>query len=192
MHIRCKCSGGSQGGWLGFRAAAAGGRFLQARGHGARRLGFSNANLGTWEQWEPVAGDPGPPWACLRLSFCNRRRAQVLALIPVLSPSSHRCCSVPQYPVPCFKALESCGELVARNPGLHKTLAHLRLSFCRHPPAVGRCITPCHHLGILSTQFWRMAAVLHHIYSIPVPEPAALWDVNKRLTIHRSRAVPLT
>lgn len=74
------CPGALQGAWLGLRAAAAGGRFLQARRHGTRRLGFSNANLGVWEQWEPVAGDPGPPWARLRLSFCNRQLPQVWAL----------------------------------------------------------------------------------------------------------------
>lgn len=69
-----------QGTWLGFRAAAAEDRFLQARRRGAGRLGFSNANLGTWEQWELVAGDPTPPWARLRLSLRSRRLPQVGAV----------------------------------------------------------------------------------------------------------------
>ncbi|KAK9821433.1 hypothetical protein WJX81_005093 [Elliptochloris bilobata] len=73
-----------QGEWLGFRAVAARGRFLQARRRGAGRLGFSNANLGTWEQWELVAGDPAAPWSRLRLSFRSRRLPQCVMAVEVM------------------------------------------------------------------------------------------------------------
>jgi hypothetical protein len=80
----------SQGAWLGFRAAAAGDRFLQARRRGGGRLGFSNANLGTWEQWELAAGGPEAPWARLRVSLRSRRLPQVGAG-PRQAPSPKRC-----------------------------------------------------------------------------------------------------
>jgi protein SFI1 len=62
---------------VGFRSAAAGGRFLQARRRGASRLAFHSASFGVWEQWELVAGDPGPrAWACMPLAFRSRRLPQ--------------------------------------------------------------------------------------------------------------------
>jgi len=80
----------SQGAWLGFRAAAAGDRFLQARRRGGDRLGFSNANLGTWEQWELAAGGPEAPWARLRVSLRSRRLPQVGAARPQTPSPKHR------------------------------------------------------------------------------------------------------
>ncbi|RMZ55998.1 hypothetical protein APUTEX25_004422, partial [Auxenochlorella protothecoides] len=69
------------GEWLGLRSAAAGDRFLQARKHGAARLAFHSANLGTWEQWQlgPGAAEAlAQPWETSQpLVLQHRRLPQV-------------------------------------------------------------------------------------------------------------------
>ncbi|MEW5307765.1 MAG: hypothetical protein WDW36_010141 [Sanguina aurantia] len=63
-----------QGGFIGLRSAAAGGRFLQPRRKAPHRLVFFNTNCGVWEQWEvepacaegggalgPAGADPAQP-----------------------------------------------------------------------------------------------------------------------------------
>lgn len=84
-----------QGKWLGFRSAAAGDRFLQARKRSPNRLVFFSQNVGTWEQWELAgstpaaggeagssgAGSPSPDpdaseWASLALVLRHRRLPQ--------------------------------------------------------------------------------------------------------------------
>lgn len=74
-----------QGKWLGFRSAATGDRFLQARKRSPNRLVFFSQNVGTWEQWElgaPAAGGAPPAdpdaadWTSLALTLRHRRLPQ--------------------------------------------------------------------------------------------------------------------
>jgi len=48
-----------QGGYLGLRSAAAGGRFLQARRRAPHRLCFFSPRLGVWEQFKARAQREG-------------------------------------------------------------------------------------------------------------------------------------
>eukprot|EP00887_Chlorella_sp_A99_P005659 scaffold1.g5659.t1 len=67
----------AQGRWLGFRAAAAGDRFLQARKRSPNRLVFYSTNVGTWEQWELAAGELGAaPWSAAAVTLRHRRLPQ--------------------------------------------------------------------------------------------------------------------
>ena len=75
-----------QGKWLGFRAAAAGDRFLQARKSSRNRLVFFSPNVGTWEQWELGGGaDPdAAEWASLALTLRHRRLPQLELAVEVV------------------------------------------------------------------------------------------------------------
>lgn len=75
-----------QGKWLGFRSAAAGDRFLQARKCSRNRLVFFSQNVGTWEQWELCSGGPDPDaaeWASLALTLRHRRLPQLELAVEV-------------------------------------------------------------------------------------------------------------
>ena len=63
-------------GWFGLRSSVAGDRFLQARKHGAARLGFHSGNLGVWEQWRVASGAEGleEPWDVSRPVVLQNRR----------------------------------------------------------------------------------------------------------------------
>lgn len=69
-----------QGKWLGFRCAAAGDRFLQARKRSTPcRLVFFSQNVGTWEQWELGTAGPDPDaadWSSLGVTLRHRRLPQ--------------------------------------------------------------------------------------------------------------------
>lgn len=96
-----------QGKWLGFRSAAAGDRFLQARKRSPNRLVFFSQNVGTWEQWELAgsshpaggeagssgAGTPSPDpeaceWASLALTLRHRRLPQFELAVEVVRVGS--------------------------------------------------------------------------------------------------------
>eukprot|EP00854_Cymbomonas_tetramitiformis_P023028 gene23028-27863_t len=61
--------------WIGFRASAAGNRFLQARRRGLDRMRFYSTQFGTFEQWEFSNGEPSTKvsFSRLKLFFKNRR-----------------------------------------------------------------------------------------------------------------------
>ncbi|KAK2077192.1 hypothetical protein QBZ16_004826 [Prototheca wickerhamii] len=69
-------------GWFGLRSSVAGDRFLQARKHGAARLGFHSCNLGVWEQWRVASGAEGleEPWDVSRPIVLQNRRLLHLEL----------------------------------------------------------------------------------------------------------------
>ncbi|KAL0023069.1 hypothetical protein WJX79_008548 [Trebouxia sp. C0005] len=73
-----------QGGWVGFRSAAAEDRFLQLRRRGRQKLAFFSANFGVWEQWELVAGEPKQAWNTQRMGLRNRQLQQVVLTVDVV------------------------------------------------------------------------------------------------------------
>lgn len=81
-----------QGKWLGFRSAATGDRFLQARKRSnPSRLVFFSQNVGTWEQWELGSGAPDPDtadWASLVVMLCHRRLPQFELAVEIVRVGS--------------------------------------------------------------------------------------------------------
>jgi len=63
-----------QDSFLGFRAPAASWKYMQPRKKAPYRLVFFNLNLGIWEQWEVVSGNPwSHPWSSIHLCLRSRR-----------------------------------------------------------------------------------------------------------------------
>ena len=76
--------------WIGFRSQAAGGRFLQVRRRGRRRLSFFNTNFGVWEQFEFAHGEPRISWNRAKMFFRSRQLTGFVLTVEVVRVGADR------------------------------------------------------------------------------------------------------
>lgn len=147
-----------QGKWVGFRSAAAGDRFLQARKRSPNRLVFFSQNVGTWEQWEVAAGAPDPDacdWSALSLALRHRRLPQFELAVEVVRVGTYtlppNAALTPRTLLPAADALGGAAALAGdagadEEPGLERrelkrmsgVLVHVR----RSAAGLGCCALP--------------------------------------------------